>query len=182
MFKKTIENYVPKTEQEEVDKKAILDFIENNDDVLYRSNLVAHMTSSAIVTNASMSKVLFAYHNIYNSWSWVGGHNDGNPNLLEVAMKEAKEETGVENIAPKKSDLIALDVVHVTNHHKNGAFVPDHLHLNATYHLIADESDPLVVKEDENSAVRWFDIDEVLEYVDEPRMVPIYKKIFDAIK
>ncbi|MFP4077784.1 MAG: NUDIX hydrolase, partial [Candidatus Izemoplasmataceae bacterium] len=159
-----------------------LDFIENNDDVLYRSNLVAHMTSSAIVTDASVSRVLFAYHNIYDSWSWVGGHNDGNPDLLDVAIKEAKEETGVENIHPRDNELLALDIVHVTNHYKNGAFVPDHLHLNATYHLIADENAPLVVKEDENSAVRWFEIDDVLKHVDEPRMVPIYKKIFDSIK
>lgn len=182
MYKEAIRRYTPKTEQEAMDKKAMLDFIENNDDALYRTNLVAHMTSSAVVTNEKETKVLFAYHNIYDAWSWVGGHNDGNPDLLEVAIKEAKEETGVENIRPKSDDVLAIDVVHVTNHYKHGRFVPDHLHLNATYHLIADENDRLKVKEDENSAVRWFDIDEVLDYVDEPRMVPLYKKIFNIIR
>ena len=182
MYQEVIRNYVPKTDQEAMDKKAMLDFIENNDDALHRSNLTAHLTASAVVTNEDETKVLFAYHNIYDSWSWVGGHNDGNPDLLEVAIKEAKEETGVKNIRAKSDDLVAIDVVHVTNHYKHGAFVPDHLHLNVTYHLIADENDPLRVKEDENSAVRWFDIDEVLDYVDEPRMIPVYKKIFRNIR
>ncbi len=182
MYKEAIRNYVPKTEQEKIDKRLMLDFVEHNDDALYRSNLAAHMTSSAVVTNTSGNKVLFVYHNLYDSWSWVGGHNDGNPDLLEVAVKEAKEETGVKNIWPADSRLLALDVVHVTNHYKHGEFVPDHLHLNATYHLIADENDRLKVKEDENSAVQWFDIDRVLEHVDEPRMVPLYKKIFHYIK
>ena len=91
MFEK-LRLYQPVNEQEAIDKKAMLQFIEHNKDVLYRTNLIAHMTSSAIVMNQSMDKVLFAHHNIYNSWGWVGGHNDGDPDCLHVALKEAKEE------------------------------------------------------------------------------------------
>ena len=32
------------------------------------------------------------YHNIYNSWSWLGGHADGETDLLAVALREVKEE------------------------------------------------------------------------------------------
>lgn len=39
-----------------------------------------------------------AYHNIYKSWAWTGGHSDGDSDLLNVALKEAKEETGLENL------------------------------------------------------------------------------------
>ena len=181
-YKESFKKYIPKCEQEEVDKKAILDFIVNNDDCLERSNLVAHITSSAIITNREMNKVLFAHHNIYNSWAWVGGHNDSDHDLLHVALKEAKEETGIVNVKPYNEEILGIDVVFVQNHIKNGKYVPDHLHLNAMFLLIGDEDDNLIVKEDENSGVRWFLISEVMSFVDEDRIKVIYQKAFDEIE
>ena len=128
-----------------------------------------------------MEKVLFIHHNIYNSWGWVGGHNDGNPNLLEVALEEAKEETGVKNIVPFNDEIIGIDIILVENHIKNGLFVGDHLHLNSTFLLIADEKDNLVIKRDENSGVRWFYINEVMEYITEERIKVVYNKLFKRI-
>ena len=110
-----------------------MNFINHNDDCLERSNLIAHVTSSAFVLNKSMDKILFIHHNIFNSWGWEGGHNDSNQNLLEVAMKEAVEETGISSVVPYNNEIISLDVIYVGNHIKNGLFVGDHLHLNATY-------------------------------------------------
>jgi 8-oxo-dGTP pyrophosphatase MutT (NUDIX family) len=182
MFKEMIENYQPKTEQETIDQQLILDFIHRNPDCLERTNLCAHITSSAIIVNETMDQVLFAYHNIYDSWSWVGGHNDGNPDLLEVAIEEAMEETGITQVRPYQKDIFTLDVIYVGNHIKKGKYVPDHLHLNATFLLIASVTEQLVSKPDENQGVRWFLIDEVLNYVTEPRMIPIYQKAFIAIE
>jgi 8-oxo-dGTP pyrophosphatase MutT (NUDIX family) len=181
MYIERFNNYIPKCEQEEVDKLLITEFIENNNNSLLRTNLTAHVTSSAIVVNEEMDKVLFVHHNIYNSWAWVGGHNDGNPDLLEVAVKEAKEETGLIKISPYNNDIIAIDVIHVNNHIKNGAFISDHLHLNATFLLIANEEDNLIIKEDENSGVKWFYIKEIMNYVSEERIKKVYRKIFDQI-
>lgn len=182
MFIEKITNYIPKNEQEVADKRTILKFIKNNPDVLHRSNEIAHMTSSAIVVNESMTKILFAFHNIYKSWSWVGGHNDGDADCLAVAIREAKEETGVTNIRPYNEDIFMIDTLYVPCHYKKGIFVSDHLHLNVTYLLIADENDPLFIKIDENSGVKWFDIDDVLNHVSEPRMHIVYQKAIDRIK
>jgi len=177
-----IRNYVPSNEQEATDKRAILAFIGRNPDALLRTNEVAHLTSSAIVVDPSMTKVLFAFHNIYQSWSWVGGHNDGEDDCLAVALREAKEETGVKNIRPVSNDALMLDVIYVNHHMKRGKYVGDHLHLNVTYLLVADDSDQLEIKPDENSGVRWFPIDTVLEHVAEERMKPIYQKAFAKIR
>ena len=174
MYRELLENYKPKNEQELNDKAMMLQFIDKNDNALDRNSLVAHFTSSAIIVNPEMTKVLFIHHNIYNSWGWVGGHNDGNPDFFKVSVKEAKEETGVENIEAYSKDIIGLDSVYVYNHIKNGKFVSDHIHMNVTYLLVASESDKLTIKEDENSGVKWFGLDEALEAIDEPRMVPIY--------
>lgn len=177
-----IKKYVPKNEQEEKDQKAMIQFMENNDDYLSRSNLVAHMSSSAIVVNEKMDKVLFAHHNIYDSWGWVGGHNDGDSDPLHVAIKEAKEETGLSNVKPYSNEIFLIDVIYVFNHIKNGNFINDHLHLNTTYLMIADEKEKLVVKPDENSGVAWFDIETVFEHISEKRILTVYKKAFNEIK
>ena len=90
-----IEEYKPYNEQEEKDKRLILDWIRNNENAFSRENAVAHMTASAWVVNRERTKVLMVYHNIYNSWSWLGGHADGEKDLLSVAVREVKEEAGL---------------------------------------------------------------------------------------
>ena len=181
MFIEKIKTYQPKTTQEKKDQQAMLNFIQTHKNSLYRDNQIAHVTASAIVTDESLQYVLFAYHKIYDSWAWLGGHNDGEADLLKVAIKEAKEESGLKSIKPYSNDIIALDIIGVQNHIKNGEYVPDHLHLNVTFLLIANKNDPLKIKPDENTGVKWFKIDEVLSYVTEDRMKPIYKKIFHEI-
>jgi len=181
MYEKLIKKYIPVNGQEQIDQKAMLSFIEHNKDCLDRTNLSGHFTSSAIIVNESMDQVLFAYHNIYDSWSWVGGHNDGESNFLEVALKEAKEETGINNVYPYDSEIMMLDILPVKRHVKRGQFVGHHLHFNLTFLLIANTSDELSIKPDENSGVKWFKIDEVLDYVSEEDMKEVYKKGFDYI-
>ena len=143
--------------------------------------MYGEMTNGFTKVNERMDKVLFIHHNIYNSWGWVGGHNDGNPDLLEVAIKEAIEETGVTKIRPYSDEVLGIDIVYVENHIKNGKFVGDHLHLNATYLLIANENEKLTIKEDENSGVKWFLIDEVMNHITEERIKTVYTKLLDRI-
>ena len=90
-----IERYCPFNEQEEKDKALILNWIKTNDNAFSRENAVAHMTASAWVVNKDRSKVLMVYHNIYHSWSWLGGHADGETDLLSVAIREVKEEAAL---------------------------------------------------------------------------------------
>lgn len=182
MVKELLEAYIPYNDQEAFDKKAILLFINNNLDYLERTNLIAHFTVSSIVVNASMNKTLFAHHNIYKSWGWLGGHNDGDHDLLAVALKETEEETGVTKLTPYDGKIFMLDTIYVPNHIKNGKHISDHLHLNVTYLLIADEHENLIINEKENSGVKWFAIENALKVVTEPRMIPIYSKAFEKIK
>ena len=96
----SIRAYQPFNEQEEMDKSLILNWIETQDDAFSRDNTVAHMTASAWVVNKDRSRVLMAYHNIYDSWSWLGGHADGETDLLAVAIREVKEEAGISGVRP----------------------------------------------------------------------------------
>ena len=157
-----IEKYTPFNHQEELDKKTILYFLRNFNDIFYRENLIAHMTASCWLVNKNCDKVVMAYHNLYDSYSWLGGHCDGDENPLNVAIKEAKEESGLTNIKALTNDIFSLEVLAVDHHIKNNSFVPSHLHLNLTYLLQAIDSHPLKIKEDENCEIGWFSLDEAI--------------------
>lgn len=178
MLKEQIERYVPCNEQEERDRQVMLELLESGQDLLTRENLLAHFSASAWIVNRERSRILMIYHNIYHSWSWTGGHADGEEDLLQVALREAREETGIVHIRPVSADIFSLEILTVNGHEKRGKYVPSHLHLNVTYLLEADERDSLTVKEDENSNVGWFDLEEGLAVCEEPWMVErIYKKL-----
>lgn len=178
MLTEEILAYRPQNEQEEKDKQLILDFLLNHPDAFLRTNRVAHMTASTWVTNRARSKVLMVYHKIYDSWSWCGGHADGETNLLHVALKECREETGLKHVSPVSEDIFSLECLTVDGHEKRGEYVSSHLHLNVTYLLEADENDALFVCEEENSGVKWFSPEEALAASTEPWFVRrIYRKL-----
>ena len=111
--------YTPYNEQEAADRELILHWIRNHDDAFTRQNQVAHITASAWVVNRDRRKVLLVYHNIYNSWSWLGGHADGETDLLAVALREVKEEAGIANVRPVSPDIYSLESLTVDGQGKD---------------------------------------------------------------
>ena len=180
---KSIKEYKPFNEQEEMDKTLILNWIENNENAFLRENAVAHITASTWVVNKDRSKVLMVYHNIYNSWSWLGGHADGETDLLSVAVREVKEEAGISNVRPVSDEIFSLESLTVDGHVKKGKYVSSHLHLNVTYLLEADSEESVSIKEDENSGVAWFSPEEALKKSTEPWFVEhVYGKLVEKMK
>jgi len=173
-----IRAYKAWNEQEDRDRKAMLSYIKTQENVLSRLNETAHFTASAWVLNREHSKVLMIYHNMYNSWSWTGGHADNDEDLCAVAIRELKEETGVKYVELLQDTAFSLEILVVEGHEKRGEYVPSHLHLNLTYLLEADESEKLSVKPDENSGVRWFSPEGAVTASSEPWMRDrIYSKL-----
>lgn len=182
-LKESLEKFNPYNEQEEVERKIMLNYIKDFDDVLTRQNEYGHFTSSAFVLNKERTKILMIYHKIYNSWAWTGGHSDGDSDLLYVAMKETKEETGIKNIAPISKNIYSLELMNVDGHEKREKYVGSHVHLNVTYLLEADENEKIHIKEDENSGVKWVPIDKILEVSSEPWVRDrVYAKIISKMK
>lgn len=182
-LKDNLEKFSPYNEQEEVERKIMLNYIDDFEDTLTRQNQYGHFTSSAFILNKERTKILMIYHNIYKSWAWVGGHSDGDSDLLYVAMKEAKEETGIKNVKPISKDIYSLELINVNGHEKRGKYVGSHVHLNITYLLEADEKEKIHIKEDENSGVKWIPINKILESSSEPWIRDrVYAKIIDKMK
>lgn len=173
----TILSYAPTCEQEREDQRMMLRYLSLFDDLLTRENEIAHFTASAWITNPARDRVLMIYHNIYDSWAWTGGHADGEADLLQVALREAREETGAGQVRPLSGESISLEILTVDAHFKRGRYVVPHLHLNLTYLLEADDAQALHSKPDENSGVRWFTPEEAVAASTEPEMREIYRKL-----
>jgi 8-oxo-dGTP pyrophosphatase MutT (NUDIX family) len=176
-LREEIQNYIPYNEQEDNDKKIMLKFLSENNNALTRENEIAHFTASAWVLNKEEDSVLMIYHNIYKSWSWTGGHADGEEDLLSVAIREVQEETGIREIVPILPDIYSMEIITVDGHRKKGKYVSSHLHLNVTYLLKATKEEELIIKPDENSGVKWIRIEEAVAASTEPWMQGIYEKL-----
>lgn len=172
-----ISKYVAPDEAEKADIESFLQFLKIFGDASYlRDNLIAHLTASAWIVNADRSKVLMCYHRLYQSWSWLGGHADGEKDLAVVALREAKEESGLTQLAIA-NEIVDLSVLGVAAHVKRGKYVPNHLHYNLTYLIEANEKEDLVCAQEENSALKWVRTEDVVKMSSEDHMIPLYERI-----
>ena len=163
-----LKQYKPFNEQEQKDRDVILYKLETVPDIFLRTNLTEHMTASAWVVNHERTKILMAYHKIYDSWSWLGGHADGEEDLSRAALKEVSEESGISHVRLLGEDILSVESLTVDGHEKNGHYVPSHLHLNITYLIEADDRETTHIREGENTGVAWFGIDEAVAASSEP--------------
>lgn len=174
--------YHPWNEQEQKDREILLGWLQSGTEILTRNNPAAHLTASGWVITPDKRAVLMAYHNIYNSWAWLGGHADGEADLRLVAEREVKEESGLEQVQLVKESIFSLEILPVYGHVKRGIYVPTHLHLNVTYLFEGDPKAALRMKADENKGVQWIPAVDIPQMCTEPWMVEhIYRKLLDKI-
>ena len=180
-FKDKIKNYIPFNEQEEKDQEQFLQFIENFDDVLTRKNLFGHFSSSAFVVNKERTKMVVVYHIINDGWMYPGGHNDGEEDFLSVAVREVEEETGLKTTVLDQ-DIFSIQSVPVKGHIKHGKYVSAHLHFDVVYIMEADDTIPLVYREDESKGVKWIPFSEATDETMCDFIRPIHEKLIRKLK
>ena len=182
-FIQAISAYEPNNEQEASDQALILKFANDyGQTLLTRENGIAHMTASSIILNEAMDQMLMIHHNIYNTWTWTGGHTDGDEDLYAVALKEAREETGLKNLRPLTKDIASVDILPVWGHIKRGKYVSAHLHLNAAFVFVADPMDMLILNEQETSGLMWVPLEEVADKSQEPQIIEVYENLIQFAK
>ena len=158
-LRKLLENYRTPFEEE---RSFISDFIELTDHELAfsRAKLDGHFTASAWIVNRKRTHTLMTLHRKLNRWLQLGGHADGNENLVEVAMKEAMEESGLASLRIVDVSIFDLDK-HVI---PANAREPQHFHYDVRFLFEATIDEPLIISQ-ESQDLAWMPFDSVEEMV-----------------
>lgn len=147
------------------------DFVVNHNDCFERTRLAGHITGSAWLVNTAGTHVLLTHHRKLNRWLQLGGHADGHTNALEVALKEAREESGIEQIRPVSESLFDIDIHKIPARENE----PAHFHYDARFALQTIENDDFTVS-DESHALQWVKISALEELTDENSMLRMAEK------
>lgn len=157
-----LRSFSPKESSQESAVKDIITFVEREPACAERSHLSGHLTGSAWIVNDARTKVLLLHHRKLNRWMQPGGHADGEFDLLSIALKEAREESGLSRIEPISQEIFDLDI-HQIPEFKD---IPTHYHFDVRFLLRADDSEQPNRNEESND-VRWTELADIHKYTDE---------------
>ena len=125
-------------------------------------SLPLHFTASALVVHAATAHVLLRWHVKLGLWLQVGGHADpGESDPLRIALREAREETGLDDLVPWPDG--SLRHAAVCQVPASGS-EPQHEHADLRY-VLATRRPDAIAAEDEQSPLRWLTVDEARELV-----------------
>ncbi len=156
--------------------RKIIAFTEAHEDCFLRSCLEGHLTGSAWITDPGGTRTLLTHHRKLDKWLQLGGHADGETVPLEVALKEAREESGLTRIQVKDTELFDVDSHWIPE--RKG--VPAHWHHDLRFWIIADPAEPLVIS-DESHDLAWVAVSEVASLNPEESMLRMVRKTQAAL-
>lgn len=148
-------SYRLSTPKEEFDKEKMLEFIIHVPNCFERSCRLGHFTASAFLLNVDMTSTCLLHHAKLNLWVQPGGHADGDPDLRAVALKEAQEETGIQEIRLLEEGIFDIDIHLIPDSSKEAA----HYHFDVRFLLHAYGDDTLI-QNHESNGLRWVAHDE----------------------
>ena len=174
-LKQLLKIYIQKNPYE-VNAIKMLNFFDNHDGCFEKDNLPGHFTGSAWVINPDKNKILMTHHKKLNMWLQLGGHADGEKDLKSVALKEAKEESGLNDFSVLSEEIFDLDIHKIKPMKED----PEHLHYDVRFLLEAYPNEQNIIISEESHDVKWIQLDDVLKYNSEEsifRMVEKTKKL-----
>lgn len=161
--------------------QAIIAFLQTTDNPFVRTNLAGHITGSAWVLSPDGRQVLLTHHAILDKWLQLGGHADGEANIQKVAMREAQEESGIQEISSLSQHLFDVDVHQIPENKKKGE--PAHYHYDIRYLFQAAHT--RVAVNHESNALAWVSLEEIYTITKAPsilRMAYKWKRMVDMAR
>jgi 8-oxo-dGTP pyrophosphatase MutT (NUDIX family) len=150
----------------------MIQFVEQHADCAERSLQVGHLTGSAWIVDRERKRTLLTHHRKLNKWLQLGGHADGELNLLAVALREAREESGLTKLRVVDEAIFDVDR-HLIPARKTE---PDHWHYDIRFMIEADPDEPIVVS-GESHDLAWIEIACMADYNAEESMLRMARKM-----
>jgi len=141
----------------------IIEFVAEHESCFERSLSIGHITGSAWIIDHQRSHVLLTHHRKLDRWLQLGGHSDGDSDTLAVALREGREESGLEELQPVSDAIFDVDVHLIPARGDE----PAHYHYDVRFLLAADRHSPLTISS-ESKDLGWVTLDETLQLSPEP--------------
>ena len=155
-FLSKLARYVPLDARDDAQRGKIEAFVREHPGCFESTFEPGHLTGSAWLLDSTGSRVLLTHHRKLDKWIQLGGHADGEHDLLDVALREAREESGIVDIRPVSDEIFDLDV----HDYPATATEGEHEHFDIRFLLQVHAGDAYVVS-DESHALAWFTYDEL---------------------
>lgn len=130
-------------------KLRTLRFVAEHPDALLRTCQPGHLTGSALVVDHACERTLLLYHRKLQRWLQPGGHADGDGNLVAVALREATEETGIDEGLEIFATPVDVDV-----HRVAPPGEPPHLHFDLRF-VVRAPAGAFARGNHESTGLRW---------------------------
>lgn len=175
-----LEEYSAFDETEHQMHQALKAFVRENENCFERTiagndkKTKGHITGSAWLIDKNLGHVFFTHHKKLSRWFQPGGHSDGDPNTLAVSLREASEESGIEDvfIQPVHNSIFDIDV-HLIPANKKEA---EHYHYDIRFLLETDMSHPLKISEESNE-IAWIAVNDISNYTQEESITRMINKM-----
>jgi 8-oxo-dGTP pyrophosphatase MutT (NUDIX family) len=172
-----LEGYLPLAPEEIAAREKILRFVKENESCFERSLDIGHITGSSWLISRDGEKALLMLHRKLGIWVQPGGHSDGNPDVLAVAIREAQEESGIRAIIPVTRNIFDLDVHEIPENKREMA----HQHFDIRF-LLQVVSDEEIVMSPESKKLQWFGKDPAALPTNHRSILRMHKKWVDMQK
>ena len=170
-----MDRYQPRDDREAADVDRLQRLVERGDPWSRRSPL--HITASALVVDPPSRGVLLRWHPRLQCWLQVGGHGDPTEtDPWAIALREAREETGLDVLAPLTPALERRPVQVVIVPVPAGGEEPAHEHADIRYAL-ATATPERARAESSDAAVRWLSVDDARAEITEPNLRELLDRV-----
>lgn len=149
----------------------LIQFVSEHEDCFERNLLQGHVTGSAWVVDRSGTNVLLTHHRKLNRWLQLGGHADGNSNTLEVAKREAEEESSLKGLSVVGSGIFDVDIHLIPGRERE----PEHFHYDIRYAFRALGGSKYSVSA-ESLDLKWIPISQISDFTQEESMLRMAQK------
>jgi 8-oxo-dGTP pyrophosphatase MutT (NUDIX family) len=150
---------------------ALLQFVQTYENCAARELQVGHLTGSAWIVDQDLTHTLLTHHRKLNLWVQLGGHVEDDADMLSASWREAREESGLQNLRLFVPDIFDIDI-HTIPARNNE---PEHFHYDIRYAFQADRHAPLTVSS-ESRELAWVALDKIEELTTEESVLRMVRK------
>lgn len=150
-LKADLEAYAARHEEERTTAEKFIALIQDQPKVCLDRTFSAHLTASAWIENRTGERFLLTKHKKAGLWLQLGGHVEGNPDILTEALREVREESGLKRLAVVETGIFDLGIYAIP-------YGPQpHWHYDVVYWFRSLEPDEAIRISDESDALEWFE-------------------------